>query len=139
MDLVVNLFTSFGYFERDEDHGLVLLGIADTLRVGGWFAMDFLNADTVRRGLVAEEEQVLGGGRVRITRELSEAGRRVIKTIVVPDGRRFVERVRLFQPEELETMLDAAGLTVRARHGDYEGGPLRSGAPRTILLARRDG
>jgi SAM-dependent methyltransferase len=139
MDLVVNLFTSFGYFERDDDHALVLRGVAECLRAGGWFAMDFLNADTVRRGLVADEEQLLSAGRVRITRELVEGGRRVIKTILVPDGRRFVERVRLFQPEELETMLEAAGLTVRARHGNYEGGPLVSGATRTILLAQRDG
>ncbi len=138
MDLVVNLFTSFGYFERDEDHARVLRGIGECLVAGGWFAMDFLNADTVRHGLVAEEEQVLGTGRARITRELVEGGRRVVKTIAVPDGRRFVERVRLFQPEELETMLVDAGLSVHDRFGDYDGGPLRPGAPRTILLARRE-
>ena len=137
MDLVVNLFTSFGYFEREEDHAQVLGGIGVCLADGGWFAMDFLNADTVRRGLVADEEQVLGTGRARIRRELVEGGRRVVKTIEVPDGRRFVERVRLFQPEELETMLDAAGLSVQDRFGDYDGGPLRAGSPRTILLARR--
>lgn len=138
MDLVVNLFTSFGYFERDEDHARVLQGIGECLAGGGWFAMDFLNADTVRHGLVAAEEQELGTGRARITRELVEGGRRVVKTITVPDGRRFVERVRLFQPEELEAMLVAAGLSVHERLGDYDGGPLRAGAPRTILLARRE-
>jgi len=96
MDLVVNLFTSFGYFESDEDHARVLRGIADTLAGGGWFALDFLNADTVRDGLVPEEVQELGVGQVRITRALDDGGRRVVKTIQVPDGRRFVERVRLF-------------------------------------------
>jgi SAM-dependent methyltransferase len=138
VDLVVNLFTSFGYFARDEEHARVLHGMGECLVDGGWFAMDFLNADTVRRGLVAEEEQVLGTGRAKITRELVEDGRRVVKTITVPDGRRFVERVRLFQPEELETMLVAAGLSVHERLGDYDGGPLLAGAPRTILLARRE-
>ena len=138
MDLVVNLFTSFGYFERDEDHAGVLRGLGECLADGGWLAMDFLNADTVRQGLVPEEEQALGTGRARITRELTEGGRRVVKTIAVPDGRRFVERVRLFQPEELQTMLVAAGLSVHDRFGDYDGGPLRAGAPRTILLARRE-
>ncbi|HQR18671.1 MAG TPA: class I SAM-dependent methyltransferase [Gemmatimonadales bacterium] len=138
VDLVVNLFTSFGYFARDEEHARVLHGMGECLVDGGWFAMDFLNADTVRRRLVAEEEQVLGTGRAKITRELVEDGRRVVKTITVPDGRRFVERVRLFQPEELETMLVAAGLSVHERLGDYDGGPLLAGAPRTILLARRE-
>lgn len=137
MDLVVNLFTSFGYFERDEEHAGVIRGVADCLVPGGWFALDFLNADTVRRGLVAGEVQELGSGQVRISREVREDGRRVVKTIEVPDGRRFVERVRLFQPEELESMLSGAGLTVETRFGDYDGGPLRPGAPRTILLSRR--
>jgi len=137
MDLVVNLFTSFGYFESDGEHAAVIRGVTDCLVPGGWFALDFLNADTVRRGLIAEEVQELGGGRVRIAREIREDGRRVIKTIEVPDGRRFVERVRLFQPEELEAMLTGAGLAVEARFGDYDGGPLRPGAPRTILLSRR--
>jgi SAM-dependent methyltransferase len=137
MDLVVNLFTSFGYFESDEEHARVLRGIADTLALGGWFALDFLNADTVRDGLVAEEVQELRAGRVRITRELGEGGRRVVKTIQVPGGRQFVERVRLFQPEELASMLTEAGLEVQARYGDYDGGPLGSGAPRVILLSKR--
>ena len=137
MDLVVNLFTSFGYFERDDEHAGVIHGIHDALAPGGWFALDFLNADTVRGGLVAEEIQDLRAGRVRITRELVEEGRRVIKTIEVPDGRRFVERVRLFQPAELETMLTGAGFSVKSRFGDYDGGPLAAGTPRAILLSQR--
>ncbi len=136
MDLVVNLFTSFGYFEHDAEHAGVIRGIADTLASGGWFALDFLNADTVRTGLVAEEVQQLGIGPVRITRELRDEGRRVVKTIRIPDGRTFIERVRLFQADELERMLADAGLSVQFRFGDYAGGPLHAGAPRTILLSR---
>lgn len=136
MDLVVNLFTSFGYFEGDDEHAGVVEGIAAVVTPGGWFALDFLNADTVRRGLVAEEVQQLGVGPVRITRELCDDGRRVVKTIQIPDGRQFVERVRLFQVEELESMLAAAGFTVRSRYGDYDGGPLRPGAPRAIVLSQ---
>lgn len=137
MDLAVNLFTSFGYFDRDEEHAAVFQGIHRVLAPGGWFALDFLNADTVRGGLVADEVQDLRAGRVRITRELVEEGRRVVKTIQVPDGRRFVERVRLFQPAELESLLTRAGFSVERRFGDYDGGPLAAGAARAILLSRR--
>jgi len=137
MDLVVNLFTSFGYFDRDQEHADVVRGIHDALAPGGWFALDFLNADSVRGGLVADEVQHLRVGRVRITRELVEEGRRVVKTIEVPDGRRFVERVRLFQPIELEAMLTRAGFSVEERFGDYDGGPLAAGAPRAILVSQR--
>jgi len=137
VDLVVNLFTSFGYFEDDAEHARVLRGFAEVLAPGGWFALDFLNADSVRRGLVAEEVQPLGVGPVHIRRELRDGGRRVVKTMHIPDGRTFVERVRLFQPDELEAMLRDAGFSVESRFGDYSGGPLGPGAPRAILLSRR--
>lgn len=137
MDLAVNLFTSFGYFASDEEHLGVLREVWATLRPGGWFAMDFLCADTVARTLVPQEELPGAGGGVRISRALEDGGRRVVKTIALPDGRRFEERVRLFQPAELEGMMGQAGFAVERRWGDYDGGPLRPGAPRTILLARR--
>jgi len=137
VDLAVNLFTSFGYFERDDEHAAVLRGIAATIKPGGWFVMDFLNADTVRATLVPEERQVLGGAPVRVTRELIDGERFVRKTILTADGRRFAERVRLFTPGDLEAMMGAAGLDVQGRYGDYDGGPLRTGAPRALLTARR--
>ena len=137
IDLVVNLFTSFGYFEHDADHAAVLAGMADTLVGGGWLMLDFLNAETVRAGLVAEEEQMLGGRRARVTRVLEEEGRRVVKTIRLSDGDEFVERVRLFSAVDLESMLGGAGLSVEGRFGDYDGGPLAEGSPRVILTARR--
>jgi len=136
MNLVVNLFTSFGYFEDDAEHAAVLSGFADVLVPGGWFALDFLNADSVRDGLVAEEIQHLGVGPVKITRELRDGDRRVVKTMAIPDGRTFVERVRLFGAEELTSMLTDAGFVVEASFGDYLGGPLERGSPRTILLSR---
>jgi hypothetical protein len=73
---------------------------------------------------------------VDITRVVSDDGCYVVKTIAIADGRTFVERVRLFTPEELEEMLVAAGLAVRHRFGDYDGGPLSAGAPRTILMGQ---
>jgi SAM-dependent methyltransferase len=136
MDLTVNLFTSFGYFSSDEEHREVVAEMVGTVRPGGWFVLDFLDADTVRARLVPEERLELPAGAVDITRAVSDDGCYVIKTIAVADGRTFVERVRLFTPAELETMLAAAGLEVRHRFGDYDGGPLTAGAPRAILMGQ---
>lgn len=137
MDLAVNLFTSFGYFEHDAEHAAVLRGVAACLRPGGWFALDFLNADTVRAGLVPRETQRLGGHEAVITREIDAGGRRVVKTIRLADGRVFAERVRLFGAGELRAMLEGAGLTVRATFGDYAGAELTAGTPRAILVSQR--
>ena len=132
MDLTVNLFTSFGYFDRDEQHAAVLREMAGTVRAGGWFVLDFLHAEAVRRGLVPGERRFAEGATA--SRRLSPDGRFVCKTIYLDDGRRFEERVRLFEPAELEAMLHAAGVAVTRRFGDYDGGPLAPASPRALLM-----
>lgn len=137
MDLTVNLFTSFGYFATDMEHGIALAEMAGTVRPAGWLVLDFLNAAAARDTLVPEEEAELAGQPVRIRRELSDAGRFVWKRIATADGREFTERVRLFGAEELAGMLEDAGIAVRYRFGDYDGSPLTESAPRVMLMGQR--
>jgi SAM-dependent methyltransferase len=137
MDLTVNLFTSFGYFADDAEHTSALAEMAATIRSGGWFVIDFLNAGTVRATLLPHAEGELGGQRVAITRKLTDGGRYVVKEIRTTDGRCFTERVRLFDQGDLETMMRAAGLDPVTRFGDYDGGALAADSPRVILLGRR--
>ena len=136
--LVVNLFTSFGYFRDDAQHLRVLADVARVTRAGGWFVLDYLHAEQVRRSLVPRDERTVGTVTVEQEREISADGRFVRKTITIGDlGRTFVERVRLFEPAELVTLCTAAGFVVDAVLGDYDGSALRSESPRTILFARR--
>lgn len=134
MDLTVNLFTSFGYFERDEEHAGTIQGMLETVRPGGWFAIDFLNAERVAATLVPEESVSFEGHTLRVTRSIVGEGRFVLKTIRTPEGREFRERVRLLSPGNLEAMIEPHA-TVKHRFGDYAGAPLGSGS-RTILLAQ---
>ena len=137
-DVVVNLFTSFGYFERDEDHRAVLGEVARILRPGGRFVLDFLNAPAVRRGLVRRDSREIGGRRVVQERQLSEDGRFVAKTIALEgEGRHFLERVRLYERADLEQMLTEAGMPVESVFGDYDGGAHTAESARLLLIARR--
>lgn len=47
------------------------------------------------------------------------------------------ERVRLYEPGELEEMLAGEGLVPEARFGDYGGDEHGAGSPRLILIGRR--
>ncbi|HEY7634845.1 MAG TPA: class I SAM-dependent methyltransferase [Gemmatimonadales bacterium] len=136
MDLTVNLFTSFGYFEHDDEHAAALREMVSTVRPDGWFAIDFLNPSVVRSQLVEHEVIRVTQGEVVVGRAVSPDGRYVCKTIRTPSKRKFVERVRLFEPSEMDGMLAAAGVTVRARFGDYDGAPLEPGSPRSILMGQ---
>ena len=133
-DLAVNLFTSFGYFDDDADHQRALNEMVATVRRGGWFVLDFLNADRVRGALVPHECATLGGVEVRIERRLVQDDRYVLKTITTPDRRQFRERVRLFPAADLERMLERAGCRVAWRFGGYAGQPPSTDAPRVILI-----
>ena len=108
-----------------------------TLRPGGWFVIDFLNAGAVRRRLVPEESRwswTAGGAGHR-----AGLARRPVR---LQDhrhagGRHFTERVRLFGAEEIGGMLERAGVTVRQRFGDYDAARSRGHSPRTILVGQR--
>lgn len=136
MDLTVNLFTSFGYFDRDSEHTAALTQMIGTVRPGGWFVIDFLNPAAVRRQLVPEETLEVSGSAVRVSRSVSPDGRYVCKTIHAGNGRRFRERVRLFEPEQMIQMLEAAGVAVEHQFGDYDASPLGAESSRTILAGR---
>lgn len=133
---VVQFFTSFGYFRSREEDRRVLGEVRRVLRSGGAFLLDFLNAEQVRRELVPEDVREVDGRTVRQQRWIEEDT--VVKEIEIggrdqEDARTFQERVRLYEPEELATMLEDAGLRVRERRGDYRGAPFGDRAPRLLL------
>jgi SAM-dependent methyltransferase len=137
-DLVVNLFTSFGYFEADEEHELVIRDLARVIAPQGTFVLDYLNAERVRGQLVAYDEKNVGGRIVEQHREITGGGRYVVKHIALRnEGREFVERVRLFTRGELQQMLEREGFRVETAYGDYNGDPLTATSPRVILFASR--
>jgi hypothetical protein len=136
MHLTVNLFTSFGYFDRDVEHRTALEEMISTVRPGGWFVLDFLNPAAVRRELVPEETVNLSGQTVRVSRSVSPDGRYVCKSIRAREGKHYLERVRLFEPEQISAMLESAGVRLRHRFGDYDGSALTPDAARTILMGQ---
>ncbi len=138
-EVAVNLFTSFGYFRDDSEHGLVVRQVAEALEPGGRFLLDYLNAHQVRRTLRRDTEEIAESPTtVRVRRRFSEEGRYVVKEIEMRDeGRSFQERVRLFTIEDLSTLLEQNGFRVVARFGDYDGRPFVEESPRAIVLGVR--
>lgn len=137
-DLVVNLFTSFGYFDDDREHVRVLACVGASLKPGGTLVIDFLNATQVRRSLVPYDERVENGITIEQRRAISPDDRFVEKTITLRESRKeYVERVRLLSPGDLERMLITAGFEVTKLFGDYAGRSWTENSPRTILFANR--
>jgi SAM-dependent methyltransferase len=137
-DLVVNLFTSFGYFS-DEQNALALAEMAGALIPGGRLVIDHINRATVERKLVPEDHRY--GPGLRITQKRQIAGNRVQKEIIVvwDDGRakRLIEDVRLYTPEELSRLMVDSGFTDTRIYGSYGGEPFGSQSPRMVVIAKK--
>jgi SAM-dependent methyltransferase len=135
-DLVVNLFTSFGYFDDDREHVRVLACVKSSLKPGGTLVIDFLNAAKVRHSLVPYDERVENGITIEQRRGISPDNRFVEKKITLRErGKEYIERVRLLSPKDLERMLMTAGFEVAKIFGDYAGRSWSENSPRTIMFA----
>jgi len=137
-DLVVNLFTSFGYFDDDREHARVLGCVGAVMTPGGTLVIDFLNAAQVRDSLVPYDERIENGITIEQRRQISPDNRFVEKRITLRErGKEYIERVRLLSPKDLERMLITAGFQVVKVFGDYEGGNWSETSPRSIMFASR--
>ncbi|PLX25592.1 MAG: class I SAM-dependent methyltransferase [Ignavibacteria bacterium] len=137
LDAVLQLFTAFGYFSDDAENEAVIAGVRRTLRLGGWYMLDFLNAPQVHRTLVPRSESASGAAHV--IQERSIENNRVEKRIVVRrDGmeREFTESVRLFTLDDFRRMFEKNGFLLEQVFGSYEGGPYDTDSPRCLMMAR---
>ncbi len=141
---VLSLFTSFGYFARDEENQAVLRGVYRALKPGGWLLIDYMNREHVLRNIVAQDETWLGDWHVRNERRLGDGCRRVEKRTVVTlktgEQRTFHESVRLYSVNEMVKMVEAAGFQEVRCYGALDGQPFNGPAsPRLVLIATKPG
>jgi cyclopropane fatty-acyl-phospholipid synthase-like methyltransferase len=139
-DLVMNLFTSFGYFETDEENSEVIGGIKKVLVKGGWLVMDFFNSQWLRHNLISHDERIMPDGRRLEQTRWIEKGR-VEKRLLLrstSEAVEFVESVRMFTLEEFKKMFEANGLRLKHLFGGYDGSEFHDAtSPRLIMFAER--
>lgn len=133
---LVNFFTSFGYFENEEDNSRVVEEMCRVLRKGAPFLFDFMNVHRELKQLVQREEREIEGGTVLLERWFDPAARTFNKRIVIGE-RRFIERVRGYDLDEISTLFAAGGLAIHAVHGDFDGSPYDRESPRLIVIGTR--
>ncbi len=143
-DAVINVFTSFGYFEKEADDQRVLDGVGRALKPGGRFFIDTINRDFLMRYFrdTSWEERADGGFHMERRRYDIHTGRiNVDWFYVTPDGERRHQphSERLYTFTELSKMLHKAGLTVRGTWGGFDGQELSMESRRTIVLSEKDG
>jgi SAM-dependent methyltransferase len=120
-DAIFNLFTSFGYFEAEEDNLKTLIAIKESLSDYGFAVIDFMNVHSVLENLIPEETKEVDGIAFHIKRYLADSF--IIKEIDFEDqGQKyhFEEKVKAYTLDDFKSMMDQAGIYLLDTFGDYK-------------------
>ncbi len=141
-DLVLVMWTSFGYFDDEADHGRVLDAIRASLKPGGRLVLDLVGLEYLCRNLQPVHLTEYDDGRILIERPLLTRDlTRLENEWYLIDGDR-VHRAefshRVWSAGEIAALLKNHGFRLRALHGDYDGGPYELDSERLIVIAEAD-
>jgi SAM-dependent methyltransferase len=119
-DIVLNMFTSFGYFETKHEHQEAISAVAKSLKPGGRFVLDFLNPYKVIYQLVPEEIKKIDGIEFHISKYVED--QHIIKEIEFEHEGKiydFKERVKAIRRSEFLEYFEHADFKVLDIFGDY--------------------
>jgi SAM-dependent methyltransferase len=139
LDAAINIFTSFGYFDTNEEDQRAIGNIFNALKPGGWFIQDYLNAALVLPHLPKQECEIRGD--VQFDIHKFEDNGHIRKTIHLKDASHscdFQESVKIYSMEQLEALHTAAGFDVTYCFGNYSLESFaENSSPRIILVSQK--
>jgi SAM-dependent methyltransferase len=138
-DLLLNLFTSFGYFQTDQENNDVFHQFYQALKSGGYYVFDYFNSSYIVKHLERFQKEQIGD--VIVEQERFIEGSRVEKIIRLNrHGKQstFYESVKLYTPDQILNMLEETRLDVSYIFGDYQGSPFTKDSERIIIIGNRE-
>lgn len=145
-DLVVNLFSSFGYFRDDNENEKVIKSISKALKPRAYFVIDFLNSVRLINKLVPYDIKRSGGKYIVQVRKILDGF--VEKEILIfrnsggsseyPLLNHFNERIKLYSLEDFREMFSKSGLKIMHTFGNYDGSAfVKNSSERLIIFAQK--
>ncbi len=135
---IFNLFTSFGYFEKEDTNSTVLRNFKNALLPGGHVVIDFLNLYKVKRELVPEQRLFKNNIEFIIKKNIDN--KFIIKEIEVIDTderHHFIEKVQALDLKKIQGFAQEAGLEIEQVFGDYDLHPFQPESSERLILVMR--
>ncbi len=120
-DVILNLFTSFGYFNNQDDDLQTLSNVSNALDVNGVFVFDFLNIEYLEKNLVKKETKIVDGIAFDLNRFIENGS--LYKNItfeIEGNNYTFQERVDALKYQKFVDYFSKVGLEITAVFGDYQ-------------------
>jgi len=119
-DLVLNLFTSFGYFREEGENAKVINSIADSLKSKGTLVLDYLNVNKVIPALPNREEIKREEITFHIKKKIEDGF--IVKDIQFVDQQtdhNYQEFVKLIRLKDFENYFSLSGMKIVETFGNY--------------------
>lgn len=140
-DAAISLYTSFGYFEDEDENVKVARNVRRSLREGGAALLDVLGKETLALGFEERRWSEHGGAHLlQESRPVDDWSRVESRWVLVRDGREraFTIRIRLYAATELKALLLGVGFSRVEVYGSVAGAPYDHKAERLVAVARID-
>jgi SAM-dependent methyltransferase len=138
-DIVLNLFSSFGYFDKERDNIRSLTACATALKPGGMFVFDYINANKIKACGNSFSDKKVEGVKFHIEKYIE--GQFIRKKISFNDKEKyynFEEHLLLTEKAELEKYFSVSGLEITNCFGSYMLEPFNeTSSERLILIAKK--
>lgn len=139
-DYVLNMFTSFGYFDTEPENQAAITAMTQNLKVGGKLVIDFFNAHKVIKTLIAEEKKTIDNLTFTIKKKVENGF--IIKDIYFTDEGQdfwFQEKVQAISQTQFENYFSVANLKLLTIFGNYDLVPFdKENSDRIIFVLERE-
>jgi SAM-dependent methyltransferase len=139
-DLVINLYTSFGYFEDPAEDRLVALNMSESLKEGGIFLLEMASKEVNARVFRERDWNEVDDLIILEERKVLDNWSRMGMHWIILKGNRREDinlSVRLYSASELVSLLSGCGFRQCDVYSDFEGSPYDHKAKRLLVAARK--
>ena len=139
-DAVINMRTSFGYLETEDEDQMALDGICRALKPGGRFLTDQINRDSLMRRYKEQFWVRNSRGDIVIADSTFDVrtGRNIVRELAFhADGSRSETShdLRMYTCRELEDKLNRAGMMIESVWGDWDSSPFDLDHKHMLIIA----
>jgi len=139
-DVVLNLFTSFGYFDAQRDDRQVIENAHRSLRPGGRLVLDLMSKEIMARVFRARDWHPVDGGVLLEDRKILDGWTCIAnRWTLITEGRQqeWTFSHRLYSAAELCSLLEDCRFSRTAAYGGLDGAPYDEKAERLVVLASK--
>jgi len=136
-DVVLNLFTSLGYFADEADDRKVVDAAAAMLGPGGRFLLEVINGERLMARFQEREWFTVGQAAVVERRSLDRTARRMVveRTVTTPNDTEVnLHAIRLYTGRDVSGIMRSTGFGRVDLYGDWSGEPLTSDSLRVLAV-----